>query len=240
MAIYVNGRLLREALLRNNHTDREFCRITGIGQTVLRTMLFQNETSPGLALSDILNCAKAAGLSLDDLLTEPQPAPSRALEDDAILLARVLSAVTRRHPTTRIAATLGWELPRLHAVIADLTARLEPLGLQVTIRPGVAITPRGTGLDPVVTELDKRRDSHDSLHHGAARTLYKVMTGALSTRELPNDTQVQIGALSKRGAIALGPSGPGRFALSDDLLFALLEDPEQMSETSLRRAAPSR
>lgn len=224
MAIYVNGRLLREALLHNAYTDREFCRITGMGASVLRSMLFDNVISPGIAVSDLINCVRAAGISLDDLFTEPIPEPSTEHEDDAVLLAQALISVTKRQPTRRVAAALGWDLTHTHAVIKDLRARIEPLGLDVTTEPALAITAcGGSGLDKITAELNRRRDSDDSLHHGAARTLYKVMTGALSTRELPNDTQVQIAALSKRGAITLGPSGPERFTLSDDLRFALLE-----------------
>ncbi|PKW25751.1 hypothetical protein [Phycicoccus duodecadis] len=223
MAIYVNGQLLREALLRNAYTDREFCRITGMGQSVLRMMLFENAVSPGIAISDIVNCARAAGVSLDDLLTEPLPEPSTELEDDAVLLARTLTAIRKRQPTRRLAAALGWDLTHTHAVIQDLRARLEPLGLDVTIEPDVAITARGSGLAKITTELNRRRDNDDSLHHGAARTLYKIMTGNLGTRELPNDTQVQIGALANRGAIIFGESGPDRFTLSPDLRFALLD-----------------
>lgn len=241
MATYVNGRLLREALLRNGYSDRDFTRITGIGQTVLRTMLFKNEASPSLAIADVLACARATGLSLDDLLTEPLPEPSSHLEDDAVLLARVLIAIKRRQPVQHIAATLGWELPHAHAVIADMKARLERLGLEVTLYPGVAITPIGSGLHDVIAELNKRRDTQDGLHHGAARVLFKIMNGNLSTREIPNDTAVQIGALSNRGAITLGPSGPDRFALSDELRFALLEEPTPDSaERPTKRLARSR
>ncbi|MBR7744349.1 helix-turn-helix transcriptional regulator [Phycicoccus sp. BSK3Z-2] len=224
MAVYINGQLLREALLRHHYTDREFCRATGIAQQVLRAMLFRNEASPGLAISDILACARATGLSLDDLLTEPLPEPSREHQDDAIVLAQILAAVRRRQPTRRIAAVLGWDLPRTHAAITDLDARLEPLGMKIATVPGVAIASRGTGLSATISELNQRHDAHDGLHHGAARTLKNILNGTLSSRELPNDTQVQIGMLINRGAITLGPSGEQRFMPSEHLRFALLDD----------------
>ncbi|MEQ7846974.1 hypothetical protein [Nocardioides kribbensis] len=85
---------------------------------------------------------------------------------------------------------------------------------------GITIRPATNHAADAAKRLADLHDHEDSLHQGTARVLYAIYTGTISSREIRNDHQVQLGALKNRDAIHIRHGDGTRYTLTDDAAFA--------------------
>lgn len=220
--VYANGDRLRQRLLAQRLSDREFARQTGLGPSVVRAMLLRNEINGSTSIADIARCLNHTGLTAAELLDPPAPSePDDTPEDDVQVLAQILTGDNRLHLHDRLALALGWTMDRLRTAAHDLDARLRPLGLRIH-ENGMGITIRAADNrhEDSARRLDQYRDADDGIHQGMARVLYAAYNGTLSGQETKNDHMVQLGALRNRGTIDVGSGKDGRYRLTPDTAYA--------------------
>lgn len=218
----VNGSRIRQRLSEMRISEREFSRQTGLGQAVVRGVLYRGEMNGSTAIADIYRCLNYTGLTASDLLDPPAPSePDDTPTDDVQMLAQILTRDTRLHLHERLALALGWTIDRLRAAANDLDPALRPLGLRVH-ENGMGITVRvvDNRAEQAQQRVEQFRDSDEGIHQGMARVLYAAYTGALSSQETKNDHMVQLGALSNRNAIEVSTGQGARYRLTPDTAFA--------------------
>ncbi|MFV0461135.1 MAG: hypothetical protein ACK5MT_20470 [Actinomycetales bacterium] len=121
---------------------------------------------------------------------------------------------------------LGVALHELRADIDALRPTFAALGFTIVQGQNASVLlARGTdtNYDDAQARLARLRDAHKDLNLSAALTLYRAYKGTLSTRELGNNDQVQVAALTNRGALD-PPRSTNRTPLSADTLYCLTID----------------
>ena len=218
----VNGLVLRNRLNELGMSDRDLSRLTGLGQTMVRSILLQNRLSTSTNVAELNRCLEEVGLTYGELLdanysNEPDDSP----DGDVSTLAGVLNSDRRMHPLEQLALALGWTLERLSEVAINLDKRLRLSGLRIHQNTnGLTIRPADDSSSKALKILTELRDDDQGLRHNTARTLFAVYSGTLSTGDLSNDVRVKIGELNNRGAITLGSGKGSRVQLSDNCAFA--------------------
>lgn len=241
-SVYINGSRLRQRLLELRLSDREFCRETGLGQSVVRSMLLRDEANGTTPIADVARCLNTTGLTAGELLDPPAPSdPADTPEDDIQVLAQVLQNDTRLHLHDRLAIALDWTLDRLQDASRGLDARLRPLGLRIHENGmGMTIRAADNRHEEATRRLDQYRDADEGIHQGMARVLYAAYTGALSGQETKSDHMVHLGALKNRDTIEVGSGKDSRYRLTPNAAYAFDVPPEPSGPARGTRTGPAR
>lgn len=241
-SVYANGDRVRGRLLDQGLSDREFSRQTGLGQSVVRGILYRNEINGSTPIADIARCLNHTGLSASDLLDPPAPSdPDNTPEDDIQVLAQLLNSEKRMHTPERITIALGWTTDRLRTTLRELDAHLRPLGLRIHENAmGVTIRAADNRHEEASERLSRLRDDEDGIHQGLARVLYAAYAGTLSGQETKNDHMVALGALRNRRAIQIGTGKDSRYRLTPDTAYAFDVPAAAQPTKSTRAKTPTR
>jgi hypothetical protein len=219
--IPVDGGRLRRAIEQLAIHDRAFARMTGLGQSALRSILTKNEILGSFTIADVHSLLAEADLTFGEFFDlTPPDYPEDTPEADVQLLAQVLNRETRRNPDERVALALAWDLDRLRTTIESLNRALRPLGLHVHSNAmGIKIQPLDDAATYAVAALTRYRDSDEGIDMPSARVLFKVYSGSLSPTVLSGDHLLRLRGLTTREAVIFG-YGAGGIQLTEDCAFA--------------------
>lgn len=236
---YVNARLIREAILQQDLSERDVCSKSSIGETVFRTAINEGLLSKTFTVSALARLAEVCGLTVSELLAPPELRVTRRSEhdgpgedhqlmtegDEPAQLLSLLYEAGSDQVDSRVAMALGWPLSRVDQVADRLAHMLTPLGLRV-FRSSERIGIRSLDLDMIDTarRLKEMREAQHGINQAAARILLKVLEGRLSTTDTTTGSGPQLQHLHNMGAIYLHPSTGQRAQITDATRYCLTVD----------------
>jgi len=207
--IPLNGARLRAARFNLGLGTREFARESGTTFTLIDSMEKENFVGASTTLAEFRALARAASLTMTDLLdedNESNPGAS-APPTDVQRLAAVLISDPRMQKVDDICQGLGWTLNQLHEAADSLNASFEPLGLRVHRNPGLmCLRPRTTSGLNDAQSVDSRRSGREGLNISEASILRRALHGDLSDK-LPESSRPALGHLINLGYLRPGTSG---------------------------------
>lgn len=203
-SVPVDGTLLRSARLRLRLGTREFARQAGTTFAVVDRVEKSNALATSATIADARRLAKAAGVTLADLLAEPT-STSATCGDDTQRLAAVLISDNRMTAREDIASAFGWTLDHLDQVANDLDAALVPLGLRVHSSNGaMCLRPRHRESLEAAQAIERRRASRDTMTVTEARLLRQgLLNGGIDTNPTATERPA-LGHLVNMGVLRPG------------------------------------
>ena len=253
MTILLNAARVRARRLELNLSERQLSAITGLGQSVVRS-LEAGTNHKDLTLGEVTRLAAALAVDVTQLLTHDQPAErtgaaepaakagelqdeplsASATATDVSRVGALLHDVDRLIPVESLAVTAELSLERTHAVLRELDSRLRPTGLRLhRLGNTVRICADVDAADAATLRtLWRAHLSRRGLDLGQVHTLHQVRAGRRG-KTLTNDQQVTVRQLTNAGLLTRTASGGAE--LSDDVRYSLLLDelaPAQPMEAS--------
>ncbi len=224
--VRVNADKVRDAMNRQGLSDRETHKRSGIGQQSARSAVLDGTLHASTPLAKVRAYLDVLGLTWGDLLDDPIPeAPTDSLpaHDREQTLARLLTTKDHAIDLDHLCSVFGITLHELHGHLDNLAPRFAALGFSMKVgnNNAVRLVPAtDAAYDDAQVRLTRLRDAAKDLNISAANTLYRAYNGTLSTRGLTNNDQVQLAALTARGALG-PPSSNDRTPVTDDTLYCL-------------------
>ena len=225
----VNTAPFRQAMLRDGLSARELARRSGLGVATIRSILEYGHMHASTPLARVRAVLEELGLTWADLFDDPTPdTPTDVLPPSsrARVLATLLTTSRRGLDLDDLCTVLGTTLDELRSDLDTLTGPFAALGYTLVVGNNNAVR-LDRGHNPAANEaadqLTRLRDHRHGLNISAAKALYRAWTGTLSDRGPGNDTRVQLGTLTKCGALEPVP-GRGVLAPSANLAYCLEPD----------------
>lgn len=222
--IYINGTLLRQKRLELGYGLRLVARSAKVSSTVVNTLEKRGFVFEGTPLLELQSIASACGLTLLDLLSEPEAhddtRESENLDQVAKQLISILIQDPRLHYKTHIAEVLKISLSDLRAVAGKVDEQIKALGLRVhRHNTYIAIRPNDPAAYEKYRQLDKKRLNREEFIISEARLIHQALEGTLS--ESPSHAEKPyIGRLLRLGILKIGCVGQPLHVLSEEAAFA--------------------
>lgn len=219
--IPLNGTRLRAARLTEGLGTRELARESGTTFTLIDSIEKENFIGSHVTLAELRAIARAATLTISELLDEqPDTTHTDAPPDDIQRLAAILIAERRMQNTDDLCLALGWTLQHLHNTCQALNTALQPLALHVHRNPGaICLRPTNPETHQDVTNVDARKTGREGMNKTEAQLLHRAISGTLSDK-LPETARPALGHLTNLGYIRPGRRGEHLHELTDDCLDA--------------------
>jgi hypothetical protein len=207
-------------------SERAVIRATGIPNLTFRQARQEGELEGTLTLRHLQALADVLGLTLADLLAEPDAPPptepaTTSAHDDAATLIPLLMQVPTLIAIDHLARTLNWDRLRTTAAVDAIPDALQHTGVRLhTSNGSIRLLPIVQTDKQLRATLGRIRSTNRPLNRIEANILTQVINHEhVLNRQPSNPVRVATGSLKNMGCIALDDNGV--FALTDDLRLAL-------------------
>lgn len=205
----INQQRLIAYRLERGLAVRQVARDCGIEIPVLNRLETSRDPSLStISVAALCRIADHLGVAAADLLTNdthddtPQPPET----DDPKLLGAVLRALNTDTAIVAIAASLDWDVPRVHTAADTLRQHLHPAGMTIYKKSGrISIRPLDDRHSDAVLAVRRhpRASTGQSLVTPArAKLLYRAAHKPISPHSLSRNDRLNVAVLLKAGILA--------------------------------------
>lgn len=203
----INQQRLIAYRLERGLAVRQVARDCGIEIAVLNRLetLDDSNTSP-LSVSQLMRIADHLGIPVTDLFTNDDDCAAPPPEtDDPRLLGALLRALNSDTPVVVIAASLDWDIPRVHTAADTLRQHLRPAGMTIYKESGlISIRPlddRHAEAELAARRHPRARAAQTLLTPARARLLYRAARTPISPHSLSGSDRTNVAVLIKAGVL---------------------------------------